>query len=224
MRASLPELHVPASSKHALGCLDVLLNGCSVLQLGPPAWLLVPPLSPSSVQRVTHSYMPWRQNSVEMQVLQAALQDMPTGNVKPVHQFFKTKPEANIHPSRCLHKVVFCASTTFRDLVSGNVNKNFKNKIKWNLFFQWKSLSLRCRGKMLPFTFWCNQSLYVIWALVGNSLPESCLPVGVSELMRRWELTIIPHTSLLLCMDGARLVPRLVISVSLTNFDLHRGH
>lgn len=42
-----------------------LLDGCSVLQLVPPAWLLVPPSSPSSVLwRVTHSYVPWRQSSV----------------------------------------------------------------------------------------------------------------------------------------------------------------
>lgn len=36
---------------------------------------------------------------METQVLQAALQDVPTGNVKPVYQLCKSKPEAHIQPS-----------------------------------------------------------------------------------------------------------------------------
>lgn len=80
----MPELHMPVSSKQALECLGVFLRGCSVLQLE----LLVPTLSPS-LCRVTHSYMPGRQSSVETQVLQAALQDVPAGNVKPVYQLCK---------------------------------------------------------------------------------------------------------------------------------------
>lgn len=93
----MAELHVPSSSKHALGHLGVLLNSCSVLQLDPPAWLFVPSSSPSSVKSDTD--MPWRQSLVETQVLQAALQDMPTGILKPAYQLCKNKPEAHIHAS-----------------------------------------------------------------------------------------------------------------------------
>lgn len=41
----------------------------------------------------------WEVESVETQVLQAALQDVPTGNVKPVYQLCKSKPEAHIQSS-----------------------------------------------------------------------------------------------------------------------------
>lgn len=145
--------------------------------------------------------MPGRQSSVETQVLQAALQDVPTGNVKPVYQLCKSKPEAHIQPS---HEEPAPQGTgvsdsvypwPFSDLVAGNVNKNFKKRKSKGLYY-WKSVSLRCRIKMLPFSFWYNQSLYVMRTLVGSSLPESCLLVGVSELMRGWELTITPPTSL----------------------------
>lgn len=219
---SLPELCVPASSKQALECLGVLLRGCSMLQLE----LLMPTL----ISLFAHSYMSWRQSSVETQVLQAALQDVPTGNVKPVYQLYKSKPEAHIQPS---HEEPVPQGTgsrkwfsvypwPFSDLVAGNVNKNLK-KTKSMGLCQWKSVSLRCRGKMLPFSFWCNQSLYVMWTLVGNSLPESCLLVGVSEAMRGWELTITPpHISLLHCMDETRLVA-IVIHVTLICLVFHRG-
>lgn len=127
---SLPEQHVPASSKQALECLGVFLRGCCVMQLE----LLVPTLIPLFVQRATHSYVPWRQSSVETQVLQAALQDVPAGNVKPVYQLCKSKPEANILPS---HEEPVPQGTgsrkwfsvnpwPFSDLMAGNVNKNFK--------------------------------------------------------------------------------------------------
>lgn len=71
---------------------------------------------------------------METQVLQAALQDVPTGNVKTVYQLCKSKPEAHIQPS---HEEPVPQGTgsrkrfsvylwPFSDLVAGNVNKNFK--------------------------------------------------------------------------------------------------
>lgn len=75
--------------------------------------------------------MPGRQSSVETQVLQAALQDVPAGNVKPVYQLCKEKTEAHIQPS---HEEPVPQGTgsrkwfsvypwPFSDLVAGNVKK-----------------------------------------------------------------------------------------------------
>lgn len=56
---------------------------------------------------------------------------------------------------------------------------------------------------------------------MGNRPPESCFLVGDWDAQMGASKT--PHISPLLCMAGARLVPRLALSVSLTNFDSYRG-
>lgn len=202
VRESLLELHMPASSKHTLGCLGVLLNGCSMLQLDPPAWLLVPLSCLSSVERVTHwlaleaelrghqgvTGSPARHACRQCQTSVPAVQEQTRSthlSFSPGNQYPTTL--ALESDSLCIHDLlVICCQGMWTKL---------KNKIKGTLFFQWKSLSQRCRRKKLPFSFRCNQSLYVIWVLVGISLPESCLLVGVSEVMGRWKLTIIAHIS-----------------------------
>lgn len=107
-------LHVPTSSTCICVCSLMVALCCSwTHQLGR----LCPPHLPF-LCRVTRWHMPWRQSSVETQVLQAALQDMAAGNVKPVHQLCKNKPEARVslgnHYPRTLALVILCASVTFQ--------------------------------------------------------------------------------------------------------------
>lgn len=83
-------------------CACLLHTGTWVLRRAPQGLLQLELLVPTLISlfeqgdTLIYAYMPRRQSSVETQVLQAALQDVPTGNVKPVYQLCKRKPEAHI--------------------------------------------------------------------------------------------------------------------------------